>query len=265
MSKITVDCSKDNRTNTSGPSCTVVDVTARMTFLISLQHRHEAFWRSLNDLWRRGHENKCGRWLQTHNVLDQWLADVAAETITRWSKEPESPAANLVSGYLWFGCVHWPEADLKYRRFAPRFKDPSPIFKGPDNLNEMLRMPLDKLVASVRLSFRDSESLEDFRRRMEKQFQAQLKAYLARLQRRKSQTRAHADWAALKFAGKSYPEIARTELAKSPHRDAEQAVRKAVLRFAGSIGLTLTRETEEQLTRQPRSLARSTAAAGSSL
>jgi hypothetical protein len=63
------------------------------------------------------------------------------------------------------------------------------------------------------------------------------KAYVRELRRdRQSQIDVHANWTALRFAGKSDKEIARIELEGSPYQDPQQAVRRAVERFADGFG-----------------------------
>jgi hypothetical protein len=205
------------------------------------RHRHEGFWLIWNDLFHED-ESQYRRWLHTHHVVNPWLGDITSETIIRWAMEPESPAANLIPGYYWFAWLpphRWSDTAPDDRDFAPVFKDPSPRWIGPDDVHDMLRAPVKEQLAMVRNSLRDSESLDDFRRRMVKEFHVQLNSHIRRLRRRQSKIVAHSKWTALRFAGKSYKEIAWTELAKKEGGDHESTVRKAVIRFANRIRLTL--------------------------
>lgn len=90
-----------------------------------------------------------------------------------------------------------------------------------------------------------AEPLEAFEKRMEDQLRSQLKAHIRMLrlsvygEAANKTAFEHAQWTALAFAGISYADIARSDLANAPHLDPESTVRKAVTRFAERISLTL--------------------------
>jgi hypothetical protein len=69
---------------------------------------------------------------------------------------------------------------------------------------------------------------------LDNQWRSQLKAHIRTLrlfiygEDDSKTTFEHAQWTALAFAGMSYADIARSDLAKAPHLDPESTVRKAV-------------------------------------
>jgi hypothetical protein len=196
-----------------------------------------------------------------------WLGDIVAETIIWWSVEPDGPAAKLAPGFIWFALSpgrahHW--EDRRKLPFAPTFKDPRPRRSVPVDTSGIAAKPTPEAVQlalrAVARAFEKQESIEQFSRRMKKEFNDQLNAYVRMLRDRRSQARVHAEWTVLKFSGKSIRQIADMELPprRAPHEDAEEAVKKAVHRFAERIGLTLPHKENRQP--RPRPLARSAGA-----
>jgi hypothetical protein len=245
--KCTSDCSKDTSTKISRNSCT--DRRGeRLLFVMALQFRHPGFFRSLNDFWRNHFHDLTAelvaKWFRNHKVRDEWLCWVCIETCAWWNNEPEGPAANLLPGYFWFAFD--PEklwADDPWDRpfvFAPTFEDPSPRRADPDMV-PFFKLPVAEVEARAHRAFQADESLDAFERRMTKQFRAQLKAYVKILRYRDSQR--DAEMTVLRFAGKSWKEIAGPERGE----ELEQAARKSVERFADGIGLTLTQRRRPHL------------------
>jgi hypothetical protein len=238
-----------SRTENADVSCSLPEYAKRASFVIALQQRYPGFWTGLNEVWRSGGTG-LSEWMRDEDVVDKWLVDYVIATIKLWDSHPSGPNASLRPGFLWFGI---PPGDSMRADFAPVFDTPHLIDRRPDDLRERLpELSLDeiKTLSDEFTSSKLEETPNEFRKRMRKQLEAQMTNYL-KLGRspygheENPYTLQHADWTALAFGGLSYAEIARWDLAGTPHLVPEDTVRMAVNRFAAEIGLTLPRQSSK--------------------
>jgi len=243
------------RTENSPNSCAHPEYAQRSLFVFALRRRNQRFWRSLNQLWRQGgilERDALGGsplddWLEEIGVIDDWLIDFVKATIDLWNSDPDGPNAALHPDYGWFGIPYLEGSEVP--DFQPVFDRPYPISTTPHDLRERLSgASSSELSAILAESRRDewAETPEEFDKRMRDQFDTQLTEYKKSIRSPYGYNGTpyilqHADWTALAFGGLPYAEIARWDLAKSPHSTPANTVRMAVDRFATDINLTLPR------------------------
>lgn len=243
---------KLSRTQNTEDSCPIDPFAKRVEFVLALRRSYPAFWPSLNQVWREDLD-RLGDWLRQRNVVDQWLIDIVHQTIKAWTRDPSGPNATLQPDHPWY-CLFSsaePQAliNSKVPDSEPVLDDPYPLWKGPDTglIADAISKASGSELPELLQSFRNDEWIEpidDFQKRMTNQFREQLTEYCKQVRsaygfKWNPQTESHAEWTAVAFAGVSYARISEYYLAGAPHQDPASTVRKAVIRFADEIGLTL--------------------------
>lgn len=236
------------------------DTKARFMFLLALRVRMPPFWETLHaGVWKAGTPEALFWWKAQWNVVDDWLLDVVRDTLEYWGSEPESPDAALNPAYKWF--LYRPLLRGDQKSFQLVLENPRPIegeLAVP--LKEWAQLlPVSCLHPSApnartaevaaALESGQSESIEEFKARVLRTCEAQLREYEKDFHRRLTLEREpemlkHAVWTVARFCGAGYVEIAdatpgmRWGHAMFPNK----AVSMGVRRFAERIGLTLTKE-----------------------
>ena len=192
------------------------EYVARWVFLDALQMECPQFWDGLYAL-RDGRASDVTRWLSRWGVTDEWLIEIAWDTIWYWARRGAQAASTPRFHYeLLEGChVQWP-------LFDPRLTLPFPLVK-------------DGRV----------ETPQECAARIKAQFDEQLRQYTSYLQAvcgdDHTEMRQHAQWTAMVFAGQSYTRVAASfrhlKLCDQP----DATVKMAVHRFSRRIGLTVAR------------------------
>jgi hypothetical protein len=221
-------------------------------FAFSLRRRWPRLWHTLNiEIWRSAPPRPDLReWSsrQGLGIVDGWLIDALQQTIDHWDLTPDSPDARLEENAKWFYYV--PTEQMP--EFNPTFDKPYPTYSAPGGQNHLNRSIQTATTREEQLQIVKSvelESLDAFRRRIERQFKRQLADYvsLARstdIYDSKPQLVTHSEWAASALGGVPIAKISRAQEWEKILRkgDPESTVGKAVARFADRIGLTLRRQ-----------------------
>lgn len=221
-------------------------VTARVAFVQALRIRWPKLWRGLHsEVFSSSAPPDLFEWAsrQGLGIKDDWLIEAFSQTLSYWTMIPESPDARLEPGHRWF--FYQPEIDVP--DFRPVLDRPYPVYSAPDDVVRRLQLATTQDESKKLREEVEIESLDDFERRLKKQFNHQLKQYKRRIRKAfvyddRWQLGAHASWTALALAGFTLVEIA---CAKEFDRNLNgtgtpwSTVGKAVSRFARYIGLTL--------------------------
>lgn len=224
-------------------------VVGRCMIFYALQDLCPHFWKSLHDdVWTTQDPENVAPWLRAHSVVDDWFADIIAETLISWTKDPKGPNERLDPDYRWFMV----RSEDKAPDFCPQFGQPYPTYAAPENLtlDTLHSIPRNEMEDWTKLV--ETEPLEEFAGRMRRQFEAQLREYVKTMKDgwnydSSPQLWEHAQWTALAFVRVPIAEIARRwknlqrvgANGQPVYRDAESTVSKAVKRFAARIDLTL--------------------------
>jgi hypothetical protein len=148
-------------------------LTGRYEYLMALQSRWPEFWSSLEsevlshidpsvfdqERWTA----EFDRWGEHWGVVDEWLREAAWQTLCVWSK------GNLLDRHPskpWF--FYQPEVEMP--PFEVRLKNPTPMVVCPLGVSEAT-------ASAFRILAGDSESVQQFAKRMKAQFSHQLAAY----------------------------------------------------------------------------------------
>lgn len=246
-----------NRTQNDRLKCP--DLPARYLFVVALRARCPYLFRSLNELWKKGSildrdapgVSPLDKWFEQMEIVDGWLIDYVVATIQLWEGDPDGGNAKLDPDFRWFAV---PEDAIRDDEELPPFLlipvDRYPRYGGPPGLSrlgsELQKLSIDDLEGLLEM-IGDAgwfESLEQYQKRVTDEARQCILAHVQRLRirmygRDNAESFKHAQWAALAFSGMAYAEIALHELAGTSNRDPESTVRKAVVRFAKSVDLTL--------------------------
>jgi hypothetical protein len=221
---------------------TVVDdpavVRDRYRFLQCLQNVRPDFWRSLRGSCLFGDRLTADEWAVCAEIKDEWLIQVARDTIARWQERPDDGGSKLEEGYEWF--------DYTERAPIPPF---SPIFANAWPLFNGLAAPVmtDKS-GKERRAIAKSQRIEtpnEFATRMTKQFRRQLTEYKRKIRHvspqgdNRAERGTHAIWTALVYSGRNTFEEITSAPSLQNNQDSYATVQKAVKRFAKHIKLTL--------------------------
>jgi hypothetical protein len=212
-----------------------------MCFLAALRFIRPEFWRSFNEMWRSGDESRVKPWLTDHHIKDPWLRMALFQTMFAWEQDPDGPNARVDDEYLWF---HYDALGMNnFPDFKPKLIDPFPTFSYDSNIprTALFTQPFKQVRQMI--SAHKTEPLDSFERRMTAQFTRQLKQYTNRLTGMMNygtnpERWRDAKWTALVFTGETRAAIAR---GLRKYDDAENAVARAVTRFAKAIDLSLPR------------------------
>lgn len=238
------------------------DTKARFIFLLALRVGKPVFWETLHaGVWKAGTPEALIWWAAQWNVVDDWFLDVVRDTLEYWESEPESPDAALNPAYKWF--LYRPVMQGEPKPFQLVLENPMPIMGE-------LAIPLKDwgqllpasfvhpsvpnarhVEVAAALESLHKESLQEFMDRVTHAFEEQLREYEKDFNRRFTfetdpETAKHATWAAARFCGAGYMQIAERwpGLLRGIRKDPEQpdkTVNMAVRRFAERIGLTLAK------------------------
>lgn len=218
-----------NETTTTAPAKSRWAVArGRYRFLEGLQRLVPFFWESLAaDVWLTT-ESALPSWLAQKHVVDDWFIHIVRRTLTYWAAYPDSPAARLLPGHVWFDFTE--PLDWESARFAPMIELAHPILVREPSLHW--------------------ESREEFAGRMRRDFESQLKLYmqsdyLGDAFEEESRTRMRdVEWTVARFCKVPVRTIVDTWFEvggpglSERNEDPEQAVRTATGRFAREIDLT---------------------------
>jgi len=177
----------------------------RELYLHSLQRWYPDFWRDLRDALKA---DTVSDWVEAYSVRDQWLLERIGATLEMWSAEPSGPAARL---------------------------DPSAMWFQPSDYLVPFRPAIDPFP-------RAGETHAEFGSRICADFAQQFESWRSLRVRDMGEFESHEQrqactWLVRHLAGESYSQIA-LEL-MIPSEDPKQYVKRAALRFAAKIGLTI--------------------------
>lgn len=219
-------------------------VIGRKVFGIALARVAPEFWESLDrQVAQRLHGGvsqtpsliraEMESWAAENGVVDQWLLDTCLQTLIGWIN---NPGRDRIPQYI-------PEGPV-ILHFNPCFTDARPMVTGYRPGATFAEKRLHDLFAEPA----ERESLEDFKRRMKKQFNAHIarysRYYTNRINDNDKCFYRNAVMAAMRFRGKSYGEIARVML-KSARLKERRTTKEAIKRFSTLIGLTLPKGEHE--------------------
>jgi hypothetical protein len=222
-------------------------VTGRDMFLTSLRIRWPALWQGLNYYVWRGPDKDLSGWAarQGRGITDEWLIRAFRQTLEYWSDFPDSPNAQLEEDARWF--FFWDQTETP--NFEPRFSAPYPTYRYPGGTAAILHDVQEARTYEAQRALVERcelESLEAFDKRIRKQFDQQLRLYIRKIRDAyiydsSPELANHSNWTALYLGGMSFADIARApEWERRFQRgEPDSTVRKAVVRFADRIGLTL--------------------------
>jgi hypothetical protein len=184
------------------------------------------------------------RWLLARGIVDEWLMEAAQHTIQAWAMQllHEGRTA-LEKGRLrpWYGPT---EAALMpaLQEFRPELNQAYPLPLKPLTAEEQRVLGASPVGLRIYQAGVAREPLRHFRKRMRKQFDAQLDAFVANLEARMMESRnmqRNAAWTALYQGGKSPKAIETWEWNRSQTAHSHARIQQAVHEFADAIGLTL--------------------------
>jgi hypothetical protein len=241
------------------PEFNMEPVGARLLFIDSLRIRWPLLWKKLNrDVWRAHPRPDLIQWASRQGITDPWLIDVFAQTIRYWDHRPNTPDARLEKSARWYFYFPDGRSPEDLAKFQPKLDKPWPLVEGGGEMYRLVQLavPLTRsyqeferlmMLALVQPLDLKSESLQEFKRRMMKQFREQLTDWVSRRRKFMMDSErwkaAHAEWTALVLGGISIAEIARQPDWSQVLRrgEPEATVGMAVARFAKRIKLTLPR------------------------
>jgi hypothetical protein len=173
------------------------DIKARFMFLLALRVGIPVFWETLRKV--RTPEAVIW-WAGQWNVMDEWLLTVARDTLEYWESDPGSPDAALNPAYKWF--LYRPVLQGEQKPFQLVLENPRPMsaelaipLKEWTQLLPISFMPPDvpnarNMEVAAMLDSRQKESIEEFRARVMRTCEEQLREYESDFHRRHSRTLA---------------------------------------------------------------------------
>ena len=230
------------------------DIKGRLMFLWALRIAFPTFWGTLNrQVWKVQTLEAFSWWASRWNVVDEWLIQVARDTIEYWGANPTSPDALLRDDYRWY--LYRPGIEREQPSFHLVVENPRPLIlqAGPFPLRKMAQLvppkwterpSSDQCELQAALNATRFESMEEFKTRMRCAFEEQLREYQKTFDKnlnfdKDPATARDAGWTAARFCGAGYMQIARIWPGLDQPYRPDKTVNVAVRRFADRIGLTL--------------------------
>jgi hypothetical protein len=183
-------------------------------------------------------------WLLARRIVDEWLMEAAQHTIQAWAMQLLDGGGTALEKGLprpWYGPT---EAALMpaLQEFRPELDHPYPLPLNPLTAEEQNILETSPVGLRIYQAGVAREAPQDFRKRMRKQFDARLDAFVQNLETRILESRnmqRDAAWTALYQGGKSPKAIETWEWNRSKTAYSHARIQQAIKEFAAAIGLTL--------------------------
>jgi hypothetical protein len=201
--------------------------------------------RPISESMRESAQASFDQWLRDWGIVDEWLMDSCRHTLQAWAIKVHDSGREVLDNCHPLPVLYGPnESNLATAlgKFAPVLDQPYPIPLNALSPEERSILETEPVTLRIYEAAVERESAAKFKKRMQAQFDAQLKHYADQCESRILEHRnvaRDAAWTALFQFGLTPKRIEAWEFKRSGDAFSHARIQQAVREFANAIGLTL--------------------------